>query len=428
MAEPMPRLHAAWLTAPESRAVLEALTAEGRPARFVGGCVRDALIHPELDAADLDLATPEEPARVMALLRRAGIRVVPTGLKHGTVTALAGRHAYEITTLRRDVACYGRHAEVAFTDDFDEDAARRDFTINAMSCDGEGWLHDPFGGRADLVAGRVRFVGDARQRIVEDRLRILRFFRFYARFGRPPADPEAVAACAELAGGIERLSGERIRQEILRILVTPRVAAALELMRATGVLERVIPWPVSLVQLERLVAGWPKADPLLRLAALVRDGAPAPAGVERLAERLRLSNAEARRLELLLLAPLPDLSAPAPAQRRAVYRLGAALYADLVRLAVAVGRAVPDDAAACLALAGHWRPPPFPLSGADLLARGVRPGPELGRLLEAVRRWWEEEDFAPGREACLERLDRLLGEQGPAAPGQSGEWRARGSG
>jgi poly(A) polymerase len=415
----MPRLHAAWLTAPESQAVLEALTAGGRPARFVGGCVRDALIHPELDAADLDLATPEEPARVMALLRRAGIRVVATGLKHGTVTALTGRHAYEITTLRRDVACYGRHAEVAFTDDFVEDAARRDFTINAMSCDGEGRLFDPFGGRADLAAGRVRFVGDARQRIVEDYLRILRFFRFYARFGRPPADAEAVAACAELADGIERLSGERIRQEVLRILGTPRVTAALELMRATGVLERVVPWPVSLAQLERLVAAWPGADPLLRLAALVRDGAPEPAGVARLAERLKLSNAEARRLELLLLAPLPDPAAPLPAQRRAVYRLGADVYADLVRLAVAVGRAAPAGAAACLALAGSWTPPAFPLGGADLLARGVRPGPELGRLLEAVRRWWEEADFAPGREACLERLDRMLAEQGPPFPAAS---------
>ena len=285
-----------------------------------------------------------------------------------------------------------------------------------MSCDGEGRLFDPFGGRADLEAGRVRFVGDARQRIAEDYLRILRFFRFYARFGRPPADAEAVAACAELADGIERLSGERVRHELLRILVTPRVTAALELMRATGVLERVVPWPVSLARLERLVAVWPEADPLLRLAALVRDGAPVAAGVERLAERLRLSNAEARRLELLLLAPLPDPAAPLPAQRGAVYRLGAALYADLVRLAVAVGRADLEDARAALVLAGSWTPPSFPLGGADLLARGVRPGPELGRLLEAVRRWWEEADFAPGREACLVRLDRLLGERGPPMP------------
>jgi poly(A) polymerase len=407
----MPRLRAAWLTAPESRAVLEALTADGRPARFVGGCVRDALIHPERDAADLDLATPEEPERVMALLRWAGIRVIPTGLKHGTVTALAGRHAYEITTLRRDVACYGRHAEVAFTDDFDEDAARRDFTINAMSCDGDGWLHDPFGGRADLLAGRVRFVGDARQRIAEDFLRILRFFRFYALFGRPPADPEAVAACAELADGIELLSGERVRQEILRILATPRAAAALELMQETGVLRRVVPWPIALLQLERLVAAWPEADP--------RDGAPTPSGVERLAERLRLSNAEARRLELMLLAPLPDPPAPPRAQRRAVYRLGAEAYADLVRLAVAVGRAGPEDAAACLALAGSWVPPPFPLGGGDVLARGVRPGPEIGRLLDAMRRWWEEEDFAPGREACLARLDRLLATRGHPPRGRA---------
>jgi poly(A) polymerase len=412
VAEPEPRVHAAWLTAPESRRVLEALTADGRPARFVGGCVRDALIHPDLDAADLDLATPEPPERVMALLEAAGIRVVPTGLKHGTVTALAGRHAYEITTLRRDIACFGRHAEVEFTDDFAEDAARRDFTINAMSCDGAGRLHDYFGGRADLAAGRVRFVGEARQRITEDYLRILRFFRFYARFGRAPADPEALAACAELANGIERLSGERVRQELLRILVTPRVVEALGLMRSTGVLMRVLPWPPQLGQLERLLAAWPDVDPFLRLAVLTRDDAPAEEGVERLAERLRLSNAETGRLLGLLLLPLPDAAAPPRAQRLLIHRLGAEAYGDLVRLAVALGRGARADAERCLALAAGWRAPAFPLTGADLIARGVRPGPGLGRLLEAVRRFWEEADFAPDREACLLRLDRLLAEGG----------------
>lgn len=405
------RVEAAWLRTPESRRVLAALMAGGRPARFVGGCVRDALIHPELDAADLDITTPEPPERVMALLAAAGIRVIPTGLKHGTVTALCGHHAFEITTLRRDVACFGRHAEVAFTDDFVEDAARRDFTINTMSCDGDGVLYDPFGGYQDLFAGRVRFVGEARARIEEDYLRILRFFRFYSRFGRPPADQAALQACGELAAGIDLLSGERVRQELFRLLPTPRVVEALGLMEGVGVLARVVPVPVRLGPLARLIAAFPSADPLLRLAALVRGGEGPMEGVApRLAERLRLSNAEAKRLEAMLLRPLPDLAAPPRAQRLAIHRLGADLHADLARLAVALGRAGPGEAEAALALAASWRAPEFPVRGADLLARGVRPGPAFGRLLEAVRAYWEEADFAPGRAECLARLDALLAE------------------
>jgi poly(A) polymerase len=416
-------VHAAWLRAPESRRVLAALMADGRPARFVGGCVRDALIHPEQDAADLDITTPEPPERVTALLEAASIRVIPTGLKHGTVTALCGRHAYEITTLRRDVACFGRHAEVAFTDDFTEDAARRDFTINTMSCDGQGRLFDPFGGRADLFAGRVRFVGEARQRIAEDYLRILRFFRFYARFGRPPADSDALAACAELAEGIDRLSGERVQQELFRILRTPRVVEALALMQATGVLARVVPWPARLEPLERLIDAFHGTDPLLRLGAVVRNGALPPESIQRLADRLRLSNAETERLRRMLRPPLPDPAAAPRAQRLAIHRLGGATYIDLVRLAFALGRASRADAEACLALAQHWRAPAFPLTGADLLARGVRSGPALGRLLDELRAWWAEADFVPDRAACLARLDALLA-AGPASgevPGPSGE-------
>ncbi|HEX6011340.1 MAG TPA: CCA tRNA nucleotidyltransferase [Geminicoccaceae bacterium] len=418
MVEEPARVRAPWLEAPESRRVLRALTAGGRPARFVGGCVRDALARPGQDAGDLDLATPEPPDRATALLDAAGIRVVPTGLRHGTVTALPGRRRYEVTTLRRDVACFGRHAEVEFTDDFDLDAARRDFTINAMSCDGDGRLHDPFGGRADLEAGRVRFVGDARERIVEDHLRILRFFRFFGRFGRPPADADALAACRDLAAGVDRLSGERVRHELLALLAAPRVGAALEPMEATGVLARVVPWPVARGHLARLVAWWPEADPLLRLAALARAGLPEPAAAKRLADRLRLSNAEAGRLERLLLEELPETAAAERAQRRAIHRLGAALYSDLVRLAAALGRSDRGRAEGCLELARGWAPPAFPVTGADLLARDVPPGPELGRLLEAVRRWWEEEDFGPDRAACLARLDDLLAGRAaePAAP------------
>lgn len=405
---------APWLTAPESRRVLVALAADGSPARFVGGCVRDALLSSGADAADLDLATPERPERVMELLATAGIRAIPTGLRHGTVTARLHRRRYEITTLRRDVACFGRHAEVEFTRDFLEDALRRDFTINALSCDGDGRLHDPVGGQADLVAGRVRFVGDARDRIAEDYLRILRFFRFYARFGRGAPDADALAACAELAHGIDRLSGERVRQELWLILATARVGVALEEMQATGVLARVLPGPVAPAQLARLLAAWPAADPLPRLAALLRDGWTDAAGIDRLATRLRLANAEAERLTRLLLTPLPNVAAADQTQRLAIYRLGAALYGDLVRLAVATGQADVVAANRCLTLAAAWPVPVLPITGADLLARGIAPGPEFGRLLEQVRRHWEVRDFQPDRAACLEALERLLESASPA--------------
>ena len=212
----------AWLRAPASRRVLAALGADGHAARFVGGCVRDGLLGLPDVGRELDVATPERPDQVIRLLERAGLPAIPTGLAHGTVTTLADDRRFEITTLRRDVACDGRHAEVEFTDDFALDAARRDFTINAMSCDAAGRLYDYFGGRADLAAGRVRFVGDAAARIAEDYLRILRFFRFFAYYGRPPADAEALAACGAAAPELRRLSGERIQAEMVRLLEVAR--------------------------------------------------------------------------------------------------------------------------------------------------------------------------------------------------------------
>ncbi|MDH3662301.1 MAG: CCA tRNA nucleotidyltransferase, partial [Alphaproteobacteria bacterium] len=219
-------IDAPWLTAPQSRRLMDVLTAGSVPARFVGGCVRDALLG-EADAnVDLDVATPLVPTDVVARLEAAGIKAIPTGIAHGTVTALVDGRAFEITTLRKDIACDGRHAEVEFTDDFREDAARRDFTINALSADRRGRLVDYFGGVEDLRAGRIQFVGEAKARVAEDYLRILRFFRFFARFGRPPADPLALAACQEGAPGLVRISGERIRNEMLKLLAAGGGATA----------------------------------------------------------------------------------------------------------------------------------------------------------------------------------------------------------
>ena len=277
--------------------------------------MRDTLLDPGIDMPDLDLATAELPERVMALCEAAGLKVIPTGLRHGTVTVHGGRHHYEVTTLRRDVATDGRHAVVAFTDDFVLDAARRDLTINAMSCDGEGRLFDPFEGEADLRAGRIRFVGDPATRIREDYLRILRFFRFYGRFGRPPADAAALAACRELAPGIDRLSGERVRQELLRLLETGGAVPALELMRDTGVLRRILPEPPGFAPLLRLATAWPDADAILRLSVLLRSAGSDKASVEQTASRLRLSARDRDRLEALVRLPLPDPHADGRAHR-----------------------------------------------------------------------------------------------------------------
>ncbi|MDW8370440.1 MAG: CCA tRNA nucleotidyltransferase, partial [Geminicoccaceae bacterium] len=401
--EDRPLAGARWLLAPESRLLLDALEAEGKEARFVGGCVRDTLLDPTIDPQDLDIATQEKPERLMERLPAEGFHVVPTGLEHGTLTVIVGRRHFEVTTLRRDVACFGRRAEVEFSDDFEEDAARRDFTINAMSCDRDGRLFDYFGGRADLAAGRVRFVGDPAQRIREDYLRILRFFRFWARFGRPPADPAALAACAALASGLDRLSGERIRAELERLLLAPGAVDALRLMVETGVAAHILPVRLDLDRLDRLCAIAPEADWLLRLAALLRGRLDA-AGAMLLAARLRLANKERDRLVALLGRELPDPDAPRAAQERLLYRLGRSLWTDLFSLA-AVERGLDRSAlvARRAALEG-WAPPPFPLAGKDLLERGVPQGPRLGRLLEAVRTWWEEEQFRPDRAACLARL------------------------
>lgn len=407
-----PLAGAAWLGSTASRAVLAALTARGGEARFVGGCVRDALLDSAADPADLDLATAELPETVIELCAVAGLRTIPTGLRHGTVTVLAGKRSFEVTTLRRDLACDGRHAEVLFTDSFEADAARRDFTINAMSCDPKGAVFDYFEGRADLAAGRVRFVGDPHQRIEEDYLRILRFFRFFARFGRGEPDEPALRACAALAHGIDRLSGERVRGELLRLLVAPRAEAALLAMHQTGVLARVLPGAPDVEALARLRTLTP-ADPLLALALLLRGSRSDAAAAARITERLRLSNEEAERLRLLTTAELPDLGLAPDELSRAFYITGAELHLDLARLRIALEGADPARLDAATTLAASWQRPAFPLTGDDLLERGVPPGPELGRLLKAVRDWWVRQGFTPDRAACLAYLDRCMADRSP---------------
>lgn len=397
-----------WMTAPATQAVLDALSAEGAEVRFVGGCVRDALARRPVK--DVDLATADPPETVIALLQRAGLKAVATGLDHGTVTAVADHRPFEVTTLRRDVETHGRHATVAFTDDWKADAARRDFTFNALSCAPDGTLYDPFGGRDDLGAGRVRFVGEARERIEEDYLRLLRFFRFHAHYGRGDPEPQGLAAAAELAPELAFLSGERLRNELFRLLEAESAPSVLAVMRAHKVLDTVLPQVGDSVVLGSLIARGIEpegADPLLRLGALIAGGANAAAAV---ADRLRLSRDQRERLVGMLDRPEGfGLDCDERALRRAFYGLGASRAADLLRLEWARRGAdgpLDDEAAArkAVAAAAAWHPVVFPLKGRDVLDLGMPPGEAVGRILAEVEAWWISEDFKPKRAECLERL------------------------
>ena len=394
-----------WMIEPTTLTVLGALAAGGFVARFVGGSVRDALLGQPI--GDIDIATPAPPERVIELLEKRGLKVVPTGLAHGTVTAIGGmppRH-FEITTLRRDVETYGRRARVAFDADWAADAARRDFTINAIFLDPDGTIHDPVGGFADLRAHRVRFVGNPATRIAEDVLRILRYYRFEARFGIGRGDSEARAACRATAGLLPNLSAERIAQELVKLLETRDPAPALQMMQEDGVLAVILPEGRRLDRLRQMTAIEREPDPLRRLAALI-DVDRENAGV--LAERLRFSNAWRDRLRGLAVPWPLDPRGDDRAQRRVLYRLGAERYRDLALLLSAEGAMERDRLAELLALARGWTPPVFPLAGNDVTALGVAPGPQVGRLLDTVHDWWEAGDFIADRAACLAYLQRLV--------------------
>jgi poly(A) polymerase len=399
------------MTAPESLALFDALASGGADARFVGGCVRDAWLGRPVK--DIDIATHAPPERVMELLEAAGIRVIPTGIAHGTVTALCGGKPYEITTLRRDVENFGRHARVEFTDDWIEDAARRDLTMNALSCTPDGAMFDPFGGLADLAAGRVRFVGEARRRIEEDVLRLLRFFRFHAHYGRGEPDAEALAACRELAPRLPTLSGERVRGELFRLLTAPCAASVWRLMMGQGIMVHLLPEAMDTDLLERLIGVerdlGVTPDPTRRLAAVLDSDRP---GALRAAEALRLSNHERDRLLALVeppvaLAPTGDRKA----LRQALYRLSdAGLFGDLLLIAAAIHDGPLDLTAlrGALAVADDLPGLKLPIAGRDLLELGVPRGPAVGEALKRVEAWWIAEDFQPDRDACLEMARRLL--------------------
>ena len=384
-----------WRRRPDMRRLLRVLGVIEGQTRFVGGCVRDALLG--LEVSDVDLATRLQPDAVLDRLQREGIKAVPTGIVHGTVTAVLEGRPVEVTTLRRDVSTDGRRATVAFTDDWSEDAARRDFTINALTADPRsGEVFDYFGGLDDLDARRVRFIGDPLTRIAEDHLRILRFFRFFARFGSGPPDEAALEACTARANDLMALSRERIADELLKLLALPDPAPTLALMIERGILRPVVPEIADAAPLRRLVDAERTAGvephPLRRLAALLPADAEAATAV---ATRLRLSKKAVKRLAL---AAGRDTGDP----RRLAYRLGPEAAVDRLLLA--------GDADGRVAALQSWRPPHLPISGKDLIGMGLEPGPAVARTLQAVEREWEEAGFPTEKAAVLAMARRSVEE------------------
>jgi poly(A) polymerase len=401
--------NAVWLNAPETRAVMDALTAGGGQARFVGGCVRNALMGVDVD--DVDIATPLPPDDVIKRIEAAGLRAVPTGIEHGTVTAISGKTPFEITTLRRDVSTDGRRAVVAFSTEWAEDAMRRDFTMNALYADVAGQVYDYTGGLDDLRARRVRFIGEAAKRIEEDCLRSLRFFRFHAWYGRGEIDAEGLRAVAAARSGIKTLSGERIQKEMLRLLAADAPVPVLRSMAASGVLSEVLAGPLEFERFQKLCEAdgdnFFAADGLLRLGSLLTDEAQA---ID-VARRWRLSNDDRVRLCAMMGAPVKIVSFLSIREvRRALYRFGAERFKDLTRLRWAEDPKASNGVQwrTLLALADSWVRPVLPVTGSDVMAAGVPQGPLVGRVLGEVEEWWIDSDFTDDVFSLAERLKAVV--------------------
>ena len=397
-------LDAAWLNARPTQAVFSTFAAAGFTARAVGGIVRNTLLG--RPTTDIDLATDAHPHDTMRIAEAAGFKTIPTGLAHGTVTVIASGTPFEITTLRRDVATDGRHAEVAFTSDWAIDASRRDFTINALYCDADGTLFDPLGGLADLEPVRLRFIGNPVARIAEDYLRILRFFRFTATFVEGGVlDAEGLAACVGARAGLAQISGERIQAELLKLLAAPEAAPVTRALVDSGVFASLASVAARPADLARLIAIEDRLalppDPLRRLAALA-VATPQDAAV--FDARLKLANRDRTRFtqaatNAALFASVPD----EPDAKVFAYRLGLPAFKDGALIAWArSGRGVDDAAFHHLAtLPGRFTPPGFPLSGGDLIALGLASGPQIGDALDRLESHWLAHGFTPDRDGLL---------------------------
>ncbi|OKH88749.1 CCA tRNA nucleotidyltransferase [Thalassospira sp. TSL5-1] len=411
------------MAAPETRRLFSVLARRGGTARFVGGCVRDALLAREL--VDVDIACDLKPEATMAALKDAGIRVIPTGLQHGTITALINDYSYEVTTLRVDVTTDGRHADVAFTDNWLLDAKRRDFTFNALYADIDGTLYDPFHGEADLRIGKVRFIGVAEDRIAEDYLRILRFFRFFAHYGRPPIDPVGAEACRKGVMGLRDISSERIRDEMFKLLRAKSPAATIGDMIGFSVLPPILPELTNVARLR--IVEWLETtalqdaaisiDPLRRMAALFmtdKSGDDAIAHAAQFARSLRLSNDEIERFSLMCVSHhLIDNEMDGQRIRRHLYHMGVSAFRDAVIMAWGThatrsGRPKPGENRRwqdMLEMANGWQQPEFPVKGRDILqAKLVPAGPEMGRLLRRAEQYWLEHDMQPDHDMLMDYL------------------------
>lgn len=410
-----------WLGDKHLQRLLAVLSEDGEEARIAGGAVRNALIGEPV--ADVDVATTTLPQETMRRAGAAGFKAVPTGIEHGTITVVAGGRPFEVTTLRADIETDGRHAKVSFGRDWKADAERRDFTINALYAESDGSVIDLVGGIADIEARLLRFIGDPEQRIREDYLRILRFFRFFAWYGNGRPDAEGLKACARLKEGLDQLSAERVWAEFKKLLSAPDPSRALLWMRQSGVLTRVLPesekWGIdaihALVKAERDLDWTP--DPLTRLETIVP---PDVVRMKTLAERLKFSTRAADRLRQWSLTSAVEAKTTEAQLAKLLYRGERQGFIDRLRLALASarGRAVEDDKAMMeaggfsrqLAFAQKWEKPVFSIKGADLAALGATPGPKLGAVLKALENEWIESGFSLERGALLERAAKALAE------------------
>jgi poly(A) polymerase len=411
--EQVPNLaEATWLIEPATQAVFAALISRGAEARIVGGAVRNALMGTPVK--DIDIATTALPDDVMRLAKRAGLHAVPTGIEHGTITVVAHHVPFEVTTLRRDIETFGRHARVTFTSDWREDALRRDFTMNALYCAADGTIYDPIGGYDDLAARRVRFIGDAHARIREDFLRILRFFRFSAQYGNGVPDAEGLAAAIAEKSGLADLSAERVRTELLLLLAAPAAVKAVHVMDEARLLEPWIGKPANVAQLGRLVdieaALEREGDPMLRLAALAHDDdLEAPANIQ---NRLRLSAAEAAQLARAgVRDPALDPNSCEHVAKTFLYRHGADAFTDGALMDWARSSDLPNAAKRTrhIRLPQRWPVPELPVRGGDLLELGVPASPQVGRIIAAFEDWWIAQDFPSDPARVHAKLRELAG-------------------
>jgi poly(A) polymerase len=392
------------------KSLAKVMNALGGEARYVGGAVRNALMG--LDVKDIDIATPLTPDVVIKRLEAAGLKAVPTGIEHGTITAVADGKPYEVTTLRRDVETDGRRAVVAFATDWKEDAGRRDFTINALYASVDGDIFDYHNGIADLKEGHVRFIGDAVARIREDYLRILRLFRFHAWYGKGEIDAVALKAAAAEKSGLAKLSGERIAQEMLRLLEAENPLPVLRVMAASGILAEILPGALNMTRLERLcaidAANFFTPDPVLRLAALLGTDEKSATAV---IDRFRLSNKDRARIEDLVGGKEKIVSYLSIREvRKLLYRLDGARFRDRTFLRWAEDAKMSNAIQwrALLELANVWQRPEFPLTGRDVMQAGVPEGPLVGQILNEVEEWWIDADFIDDEFSLAERLKAVV--------------------